>query len=229
MKVNTTSFDFSSLDLSGTKPISIPMETVEVSISSTDMIDSYAKAFCAEARRKNPLRAEQVNLTDDEVTQYADYLITKRVECVHNECQDARKLKVLYIPSYLQFVLETIGIYQDRTYGLKLVPIMEEKSEMTFEEALKVSEKIGSFIDDLQIVQDAMPRENVGHEGVMATALIAGYMRSYKTSVKPVDTYVAAFLKLQLVKEQSFAALYRIQYDDYDFIQAALTSYKGLF
>lgn len=227
--MNGVQFDSSKINLGEVKAVSIPMETVEVSISPSDMVASYAKAFVAEAQRKNPLKAEQVNLTDDEVVRYATFLLEERIKCVNNACPEFRKLKVLYIPSYLQFVLETVGIYKDRTYGLKLVPVMAEKSDMTFEEALKVSEKIGSFIDDLQIVQDAMPREDVGHEGVMATALIAGYMRSYKTSVKPVDTYVAAFLKLQLVKEQSFGALYRIQYDDYNFIQAALTSLKGLY
>lgn len=224
-----TAFDPSKINLGEVKEISIPMETIEVTISPSDMVASYARAFVSEAYRRNPLKAEQVNLTDDEVVRYATFLLEERIKCVNGTCTQWRQLKVLYIPSYLQYVLETVGIYTDRAYGLKLVPTMEEKSDMTLEDAIQVSEKIGSFIDDLQIVQDAMPRANVGHEGVMATALIAGYMRSYKRGVKPVDTYVAAFLKLQLVKEQSFGALYRIQYDDYAFIQAALTTVKGLF
>lgn len=225
------SFDATKINLGEVKATSIPMEEVQVSISPSEMVTEYAKAFVREAERKNPLRAKQVNLTADEMVMYATYLLQARIECVNGECKNFRKFKILYIPSYLQYVLETIGIYTDRVYGLRLVPTIleEERVTLTDEEAVAISEKIGSFIDDLQIVQDAMPRDIVGHEGVMATALIAGYMRSYKVGVKPIDTYVAAFLKLQLCKEQAFAALYRIQYDDYSFIQMALTSQKGLF
>lgn len=225
------SFDATKINLGEVKATSIPMEEVQVSISPSEMVTEYAKAFIREAERKNPLKAKQVNLTADEMVMYATYLLQARIECVNGECKNFRKFKILYIPSYLQYVLETIGIYTDRVYGLRLVPTIleEERVKLTDEEAVAISEKIGSFIDDLQIVQDAMPRDIVGHEGVMATALIAGYMRSYKVGVKPIDTYVAAFLKLQLCKEQAFAALYRIQYDDYSFIQMALTSQKGLF
>lgn len=225
------SFDASKINLGEVKSTSIPMEVIEVSISASDMVAEYAKAFVREAERKNPLRARQVNLTIDEMVKYATYLLQERISCVNGECTNFRKYKILYIPSYLQYVLETIGVYVDRIYGIKLVPKMDDQEmvNLTDAEAIQISEKIGSFIDDLQIVQDAMPRDNVGHEGVMATALIAGYMRSYKIGVKPIDTYVAAFLKLQLRKEQAFSALYRIQYDDYAFIQMALTSQKGLF
>lgn len=225
------SFDASKINLGEVKATSIPMEEVQVQISASEMVTEYAKAFVKEAERKNPLKAKQVNLTADEMVKYATYLLEARIQCVNGECTNFRKFKILYIPSYLQYVLETIGVYTDRVYGLRLVPVMDpnDKSELTDQEAIAISEKIGSFIDDLQIVQDAMPRDNVGHEGVMATALIAGYMRSYKIGVKPIDTYVAAFLKLQLCKEQAFAALYRIQYDDYAFIRMALTSQKGLF
>jgi hypothetical protein len=110
-----------------------------------------------------------------------------------------------------------------------MIPVVAEESEMTFEEAVEISNKIGAFEDDLQIVYDAMPRSEMGNEDVMSTALIAGYVRSLKVVEHVSSTYVAAFLDMKLKQEVAFQALYRIQYDDLNFIATAFRSAKGLF
>ena len=221
--------DFLSMDLGSGKATTIPMETVEVVISTPNMFGDYAKAFVKEAWRVNPLLAEQVQLNEEELEQYLNYLMTKHVENVNDCCSDFRRLKNLYIPSYFQFVMSTIGVCIDREFGIKLVPEMDEPSSLTYEDALVVSEKLGSFERDLQIVQDAMPRDIKGNLNVMGSALIAGYVRSYRRVEHPAATYVTAFANLKLKQEASLQALYRLRYDDVNFIQAALTTQKGLY
>jgi hypothetical protein len=225
---NGNASTFTNLDLGSAKPISVPMETIEVKVEG-DLFGNYAKAFVKEAMRKNPLRAEQVNLTAEEVDAYSRFLLTKRIESVNGVCSDFRKLKGLYIPAWIQFNLAMIGRVVIRDRGITLMPVEDHASQMTLEEAIKVSEKIGMFEDDLQIVQDAMPRTEDGDLDVMSTALIAGYMRSLNPVKHPMSTYAAAFMGLKLKEEMAFAALYRVQYDDFAFIASALTTQRGLY
>lgn len=219
---------FSTLDLGSAKPTSVPMETILVEVEG-DLFGNYAKAFVNEAMRINPLRAKQVKLTAKEVDEYSRFLLTKRIESVNNECTDFRRLKALYVPVWIQYNLSMIGEVIIRDRGIRLMPIEDAASKMTLEEALKVSEKIGMFIDDLQIVQDAMPRSVEGDRDVMSTALIAGYMRSLQPVQHIASTYAAAFMGLKLKEEMAFAALYRVQYDDIEYIASALTTQRGLY
>jgi len=219
---------FTSLDLGSAKPISVPMETIEVKVEG-DLFGNYAAAFVKEAYRKNPLRAEQVGLTAEEVDAYSRFLLTKRIESVNGTCSDFRKLKALYIPAWIQYNLTMIGRVVIRDRGITLIPVEDSSSKMTLEEAIAVSEKIGMFEDDLQIVRDAMPRTDEGDLDVMSTALIAGYMRSLNPVKHVASTYAAAFMGLKLKEEVAFAALYRVQYDDIAYIASALTTQRGLY
>lgn len=220
---------FESLDLGTIKPTSIPQETINVVISTENLTGPYGKAFVNETYRVNPLRAEQVKLTAEEVQSYAHYLMTKRIEAVNNDCPDFRKLKVLYIPSWIQYCLAMVGKLVKRDIGLVIMPEMEDPSTMTFEEALAISEKIGAFEDDLQIVKDAMPRGLEGNEDVMSTALVADYVRAIKPVQHVASTYVTAFLGMKLKEEMAFQALYRVQYDDLEYVSSVLTATKGIY
>lgn len=219
---------FVNLDLGTTKPTTVPMETINVVING-DLVSDYGRAFVSEAKRVNPLKAEQVNLTAEEVDAYSRYLITKRIESIHGNCDEFRKLKVLYIPVWIQYNLAMIGRVVMRDRGLTINPIEEEPSSMTFEEAIKISEKIGAFEDDLQIVQDAMPRSSDGDRDVMSTALIADYVRSLTPVTHVASTYITAFMGMRLKEESAMAVLYRVQYDDVQYIATALTSQRGLY
>lgn len=220
---------FQNIDLGSVKPTSIPMDRIEVSVGLSQMVTDYGKAFVKEARRKNPLRMDQINLTPEEVTDYCDYLFTKRIESIMDQCPDWRKLKNLYIPAYVQYAMAMIGIVTIRNRGIQLIPVDNHPSQMTFEQALEISEKIGMLQDDLQVVHDAMPRGEEGNIDVMSTALIAGYVRSLGEVGHVSATYVTAFMDMKLKQETAFQTLYRVQYDDVDYIQSALLTQRGLY
>jgi len=229
MNKEFASTSFENIDLGTPKPTSVPMEVIHVVVSTQNLLGDYSKAFIREAYRVNPLRAEQVALTCEELEDYCNYLLTQRVKSVAGDCSDFRKLKALYIPSWIQYNLSMIGEVTNRTMGLKMVPVMEEESQLTYNDALSISEKIGSFEDDLQIVQDAMPRSIEGNADVMSTAMIAGYIRAQRPVEHVAATYVTAFLGMKLREEIAMQVLYRVQYDDVAFIASALTTQKGLF
>lgn len=227
---NINGSQFEGMVLGTAKPIPVPVDIIEVEVSIDQMVTNYGKAFLKEAQRKNPLMVDRVDLTVKEITDYCDYLLCMRVKSVHNECPDFRKLKLLYIPAYVQYCLTMIGEVHLRDRGLKLMPVFDQNKEViSFDEALQISEKIGLFVDDLCIVQDAMPRETQGNVDVMSTALIAGYMRSLAPVKHVAATYAAAFMNMKLKQETAFAALYRVQYDDIGYIVAALSTQKGLY
>ena len=59
--------------------------------------------------------------------------------------------------------------------------------------------------------------------------MIADYVRSLKAVTHVASTYVTAFLGMRLKEEIAMSALYRIQYDDIEFIATALTTHRGLY
>lgn len=227
--MNNSSINYQTMDLGSVNPTSVPMEVIEVQVSVNGLVGDYARAFVNEAYRVNPGKAKQVQLTEEEVLEYCNFLLTKRIEVIHNTCKDFRSLKSLYIPSFIQYVLSMIGKVINREYGLTIIPVAEDPSKAKLADMYLISEKIGSFERDLQIVQDAMPRDVYGNEDVMSTALIAGYVRSMKKVGHPASTYVTAFLNMSLRKETAFQTLYRIQYDDLEFISMALTTQKSIY
>ena len=217
--------NFATMDIGSAKPIAIKAETIKVTINGA-LFQDFGKAFVREAFRVNPLKAEQVQLTEEEVALYCTYLLAKRVECVNGDCKEFRKLKAFYIPCWIQYNLSMIGRVVDRDYGLIFEPECAEESIISFEEAQAISEKIGAFEDDLQIVQDAMPRDVHGDKDVMSTAMIADYVRSIRPVEHVASTYVTAFLGMKLKEEAAFKVLYRVQYDDVDFIASAIMHEK---
>lgn len=225
-EANVNGFD--TMDLGSAKPTSVPMEEVNVVIGVNDILKDFGKAFVAEAVRKNPLRAEQVGLTSDEVLKYVAFLLAERIKSVRGDCPEWRKLKALYVPAYVQYAMRMVGTLTIREYGLKIVPVFEGDT-ISLEEAYVISNKIGMFEDDLQIVRDAFPREAEGNKDVMSTALVAGYVRALKPVEHVSATYVTAFLGMKLKQEVAFQALYRVQYDDVDFITMALTTQRDLY
>lgn len=229
MSINVDS-KFLELDLGTGSPTYATMDTVEVEVSTSPILKDFGNAFVMEAQRKAPLKADRVNLQPDEVTSYVGFLLKQRVLYVHQECKLWRKLKVLWMPAFVQFALERYGRVINRQFGLTMMPVTDDANligaEMTYEEAVAISEKIAAFESELQIVQDAMPRSIEGDADVMATALIAGFVRSTRVVKHVASTYITAFLNLKLRQETMFKALYRVQYDDIKYIQTALITQK---
>lgn len=228
MSETTKVSTFANLDLTGSQPTSVPMETIQVEVSAQNLLGAYAHAFVQEAYRVAPLRAEQVKLTDEEMEKYCQFLLYQRVLCAQRKCELFRKLKVLYIPVWIQYNLSMIGEVIVREKGLRFEPVMDDPG-ITLEQAIEVSNKVGAFERDLQIVQDAMPRSEKGDLDVMSAACIAGYVRSLEKVQHISSTYVNAFLGMKLREEAAMKVLYRIQYDDVAYITSVLTSERRIF
>jgi len=213
--------EFLSLDLGSGDPTTVPMETVLVQISAENLLGDYARAFISECHSRHHLRAKSVGLTEKELMRYCEFLLQRRCSQVAGSITDYGRLKSLAIPSFIQFCLENIGIVRRTDQGLIMRPVYDAEV-ISLEEAFAISNKVAQFEKDLVIVFDAMPRSLDGNVEVMSTALIAGYVKGMYEKVKPVYSYVTAFLGLKLVQESAFAALYRQVYDDYEFIRSAL-------
>lgn len=214
--------NFLALDLGTGNPIPVPMETVDVTICVDDMVGDYVKGFINETERVAPRLAEREQLTAEELKAYVYYLFTKRLEIVGQKCSDRAKLGNLYIPSFIQWALTLVGEVVIRDRGLTFRPVMNNPSDMTFDEAMRISSKIAAFEDYLVVVNKAMPFDVEGNKEVMTMALIAGYVRALDKASHPVFSYMCAFLGMQIQKESAFQVLYRVQYDDYGFIRQAL-------
>jgi hypothetical protein len=214
--------------LGASKPTSVPTEQINVKVGCTPLMEDYARAFVSEAARKNPLTFNKVELTEQEMLDYVKFLLFKRIECVQNKCADFRLLKVLYIPGYVQYILSQIGECLNRNQGIKLVPVYgdDPKKVIKYADAVKISDKIRAFEDDLQMVKDAMPRSIDGDLDVMSCALIADYIRAEHEVEHVRSTYVAAFAGFKLEEELAFKVLYRKQYDDIEFVTKALLQEK---
>jgi hypothetical protein len=216
--------EFSSLDLGTGEPTSVPMEEVQVTVSPNGIMKNYCKAIVAKCWAEEFRRMEQIQLKPEELEKYFAFLYHQRVLSVENDCPLWRKLKVLWIPDYLQYCLDTVGEVILRDRGLTMKPIWGGDEVITYQEALEISNRLANFQDTIRMHQDAMPRGHEGDVNVMTTMLIAGHMRSINKVEHVAATYISAFLSLQLVKEQAFGILFRVQYDDLAFIQTALMS-----
>lgn len=222
--------DFMTIDLGVSQEHPTKMQTVEVAVNLSSMAKDYAEAFVQEAYRINYDKAKHVNLTADEMATYLLYLLSKRIKCVEGTCSDFRQLKVLWIPSYFQFVLSTIGVAIDREQGLTFTPTMpsaqaskgKQAEESTFVEMLSISDKISSFQKELQMVQDGMPRDRYGDLNIMATAMLGAYVSSCRQVAHPAATYVTAFLDMKLQDELRFGVLYRRLYGETELIRQVL-------
>lgn len=211
------------------EPVAVKMETIHVYISAENLFGDYATAFFREANRINSALVEREELTIEEITQYVRFLFDQRIKCVHGQCTLYRQLKMLYIPAWIQHCISMIGRVVMRDIGLTLVPESDFEDIITFEEALAISNKISAFQDCMCILRDAMPRSEAGNVDVMSSALVADYVRSIKKVSHVALTYVTAFTGLKLREEAAMTPLYRMQYDDIEFIRSALLTQKGLF
>ena len=108
------------------------------------------------------------------------------------------------------------------------VPGSTDTKSYNLDAAEAFSCKLSKYRDGLQMVQNAMPSDFKGDPDVMSCAVINDYVRSLKQDTHPAAAYVAAFAGFQLVEQTSLAALYRIQYDDMNFIKGMYRGARGI-
>lgn len=207
----------------GTKVSHPKLETIEVTINPDFILKDFALAYRNELHRRNPVRFEAIGLTEDELKKYFTGLLAIRVQSLSAEgCKDWRKAKALFIPSWVEFSLSMIGEVVDSKRGLKFTPVMQD-CDYDLSEMLGTSDKLQSFIaDGVVLHRDAFPRSSEGDYETMSMAIIDGYVQSIDDKSHPIASYIAAFLGFTLKKETDFKMLYRIRYDDVEYIRTML-------
>lgn len=220
--------DFSSLDWGTSQGRPRTMDVIQVMVSVETLVGKYVQALINRVECEARLTQRQVKLTETELREYLNYLLTQRTLICDDSCPTYGRLRSLWIPSFWQYILTCVGKYRDRKYAIEIRPIAAEPSTMSFEEAKLVSEKLAQFEGVINLVYGGMPREVFGDKVVMTSAVIANQVYSMNDSATPMNQYVVAFVNSQLAKEAAFAALYRTQYDYVEEIALLMDSTKLL-
>lgn len=224
MESKVKQVNYQELDFGTKSGTPIRQDLIEVKIGVSVMGKNYVAAMINHVCNECPAIQERVQLTETELIDYLTYLIQQRCDQCAGKCENWGRLKALYIPSYAQFVLSQIGVFTDRKYAIKVMPVPEVESTMTYAQAVKISERLAEFEDYLHMSNAAMPPQVEGDPVVMSSAIIADKVRSMSREMSPAMQYVVAFANMSLVKETAFSALYRTQYDDIETIQLQVTS-----
>ena len=207
------------------KHTSVPVRDIHV-VVSVDGLKAFNQAFVREGERKNPLMAEKVNLTAQELEYYEKFLLKNRVDIVNGECRIFRNLKRLSIPCFVERVLSDVGRVQIRDRGLDIHPIVSDdvaNFHFTLEQAIEISNKIESFYDDLAVVIGAMPGDEEGNPETMTLALIEGYVTGMGDYDDPLIQYIVYALQ-SMCQETEFNCLYYMRYDDVKTIEANISA-----
>lgn len=190
-------------------------------VDPTLFVGDYAKAYCAELERRNPDRYDASGISEEDLNSYFLGLIAIRLDQIHGQCNVWRQAKELYIPSWIQFLLSGVGIVTDYTHGLILNPVY--KAQYDIDKMLDTSSKLRVFSSDgVSLHKDAFPRDIEGDADMMGMAIINGYIQSMSEIPHPIQSYVAAFLGLRLEQEANYKMMYRVRYDDVNFIRQML-------
>lgn len=218
--------NYNTLDY-GTKATNIKLEVIEVSINTDLMVNDYAAAYGKELFRLNPVKAREINLTTEELDYYFKGVIALRVESINDTIKVWREAMLLVIPAWIQHTISTIGEVIDRARGIHFKPRLV--LDYDIKKLLEISNKLESFqTDGLSLHKNAFPREKTGNAEVMGMAIVDDFVHSINADAHPASSYVAAFLGYKLVQEQSYSVLYRVRYDDINFIATQLMNDRGL-
>lgn len=218
--MNNSREPFAELNF-GTKPTTASFETISVKIVPEVMLSDYAQAYVNEFSRRNPVRAEAVGLTKEELHDYFTGLLIIRIQYVNGACKVWREAKQLLIPTWIEFTLSQVGKVVDADRGLCFVPTID--GEVDISSMLTVSDKMRSFLPDgISLHKDAFPRSTEGDLETMSMAILGEYVYSQNKDAHPISSYVASFLGFKLQEEAAYKMLYRVRYDDVQFIKNVL-------
>jgi hypothetical protein len=219
----STPKDFTGLDY-GTIRTTAKLEVIQVVIDPTVMIQDYAEGYARDLYGMNPTRYDSLGITADELYDYFKTLLEIRVVAVSSKVDHWREIRHLSIPVWIQFVLWQVGIYEDHDKGLRIVPTLGKKSlKFDISKLQEMSKKLEFFDrDGLTLAYGGFPIGPKGNEEVMSMVILNDYVNSQKENSHPYASYVAAFVGQKLLEEQAFAVLYRIRYDEINFIRYQL-------
>lgn len=209
------------------------LETVEVEMDPELIMRDYARIFTRNLQRVNhdkfgdigfnmrlPHKQSKSISAEEAMFHYFKGILKIRIESVHDNCPNWKRAKALYIPAWLQFTISRVGEFIDRKHGLKFSPVFGEEYDMSW--LLEFSEKLASFTEDgVEMFKDAFPRDREGSADTMSLAVIDNYVKG-QHQVASINSYIAAFLGFKLKSDNNLAMLYRVRYDDVDFIASQL-------
>lgn len=211
---------FDGMDLFREKEGNIPLRRIEVVVSASYFKEDIAEGFAHMIKVRDSLKAEQVKLTADELTSLFHYMLTMRVRQVNRQDVPWKDLKEIILPDYCQYILSLVGIYIDDDHRLEIVPVMDQESNLTYDEALKISRKLRELVDDFDVVNDCMPRKKSGAQGLMSCLVIDAFIRSYRRDNNNMQVAVAGLLNLKIKEETDILAKYEKVYNDINSIHA---------
>ena len=221
---------YESMDF-GTTVTTSNFDTLTVSIDPSITIDDYSQAVVADLERRNPIRFSAINAQLEGkgreplavlIPQYIRILLSIRVQSINGSCPNWRQARELNIPPYIQYVLSQIGEVNDVDRGLKFTPSYEYQYDI--QEALEISSLIEIFSQDgVVLLKDAFPRSRQGDKETMSLVILNNYVMGIDRS-HPAKSYITVFLGMKLKEETELKALYRIRYDDIDFVKSMLLS-----
>lgn len=211
----------------GTVPTTSGVDEIKVKIDYSIMLGDFAQAYEKELYRRNPKKAEIINLTADELGKYFKDIISLRVASVNGKIPEWRQAKELFIPTWIQFVISQIGQVVDTNRGLLITPVVEQTYDIS--KMLDTSSRLRAFeVDGVSMHRDAFPRDNEGDKDTMSMVIIDDFVKSMYETPHPIQSYVSAFIGAKLEEEAAFKILYRIRYDDVSFIRQMLTHEESL-
>lgn len=205
------------------KHVPTDMRNINVNVSVSNGMKQFNHAFVEEARRKNPLMADSVGLTEEELENYENFLLKNRVDIVNMESKNFRQLKRLAMPCFVERALTDVGEVVLRDRALDIHPVFVGEVKIDLSEAIAISNKIEAFYNDLAVVEGAMPADPNGNVEVMTLALIEGWVMGMGDYNDPLVEYICYALGL-MMDETEFNSLYYMRYDDVKTIECNMAA-----
>lgn len=217
--------DFLTLEVGSGGPSMGELTEIEVMVSVDGLFKTFAANLAEQAFQRAPNEAKEVALTKDEIIEYADYLLSRRIDQVVHGKGGTGKLQDLWYPSFLVHCLQMIGRVVIRNRALLLLPtkeVMIPDNADTFLMAKKISLKFETLNWALRTVKGGFPRSIEGNQDVMSVALVVDRVRTIQHVGHVAMTYIGAVMNFTLRKEIAVKLSHPIFYDDVKFLESAL-------
>lgn len=194
---------------SDSKLMNMPTVTIQVGVSSTEMVGLMAEKLMAEFERMAPYAgyAPVSELTSKDIERYLKTLLWLRVCTVLNSADKSsvqyRVLKKnLAIPVLMYQLLLCIGKAYDADYNIEFVPAysITEEDLLSPDEMAGLSSLFRSFENSGMKVVYGVPRDESGELDFMAMSHVNDVVISYKRS-HPSFAFLASFVRQQKLNE----------------------------
>lgn len=202
------------------KPVPAAYETIEVEVSLESIFNEYMDALLWKVQTdpRGSKLDEQLHLSGEDVRMYLGYILQQRVLRCNGGKVNFTLLNELWVPSFFITAMSLIGNYSDPQTGLTFRLKTSDSTEYSEEEIQKIAFKFAMLRDVIQSVRGAAPRSTDGDPEVMTTACIGNHVRSMAEVSHPLMTYFTAFLSAKVAEEVGMKGLYKLQYDNLDYL-----------